>query len=93
MGRGGGSACVNTPGGAGCGPQGCLFNILADESEAHDLSASMAPRKASMMARLEALGRTVFQSDEQPDNLGKPDPQGALARLQQNKGFFGPWLE
>ena len=92
MGRGGGSACVNTPGGAGCGPQGCLFNIFSDESEKHDLSASMPARKASMMARLEAIGKTVFQSDEQPDNFGKPDPQGALARLQENGGYFGPWL-
>eukprot|EP01044_Picomonas_judraskeda_P002964 COSAG03_NODE_229_length_10305_cov_30.967085_2_plen_100_part_00 len=90
------SRCVQTPGGEGCGPDGCLFNIFEDASETHDLSASMAPRKKAMMARLAEVGKTVYQSDQlpwAPDNAGLIDATGALAALHKTGGFLVPWLE
>jgi hypothetical protein len=65
---------------------GCLFNILADESERYELSASHAPAKAKLMALLVAEQAKVIQTPQVPD-----DPACCVA-AQQRGGFLGPFL-
>ena len=85
------AACADAPGGEGC-PEGCLFNIFADPGEHTALSATMASRKAEMVARLRAVGPTVFQSDmnaSHPENLGRRETPNAWVA---DSGFCVPWL-
>ena len=84
--------CVRAPGGEGC-PHGCLFHIFEDPNEHRDLSSTMSTRKAEMMARLRAVGPTVFQSDMNasfPENLGKHDTSDNWVT---ESGFVVPWLD
>jgi len=71
----------------GC-PQGCLFNVTADSTEHMDLSADFPKVKASLTSRLEALGKTVFQSDLG----GKMDLEGAQAAAK-DADWWCPWLD
>jgi hypothetical protein len=65
---------------------GCLFNVLADESERHELSASHASVKTELMAVLVAEQAKVIQTPQVPD-----DPACCVA-AQQRGGFLGPFL-
>ena len=66
--------------------------FFADPGEHTDLSATMASRKAEMVARLCAVGPTVFQSDmnaSHPENLGRRETSNAWVA---DSGFCVPWL-
>lgn len=75
----------------GCPPLGCLFNLSADETEHHDLSADMPHVHARLAARLATLVRGKFQTRW-------TDPRYArcvtLAEyVDAHRGFAGPICE
>jgi len=76
--------------GPGAGPRagadGCLYDILGDPTEQHDLAAEMPQVVVDMKEKLDAARKTKFQSadDDQTD--------ACLAQVKANGGFYGPWL-
>ena len=69
-----------------------VLSIFDDPNEHRDLSSTMSTRKAKMMARLRAVGPTVFQSDMNasfPENLGMHDTSDTW---KTESGFVVPWL-
>jgi hypothetical protein len=78
-GAGGGS-------GGGASP-GCLFNVLTDPSEYHDLAAERPDIVARLRARIAELQATVYNPDR-----GTHDKDMCLAGLDRHGGFLGPWL-
>ena len=46
----------------GCPPGGCLFNLTADETEHHELSAQLPEEKSRLTSRLQELLKGKFQS-------------------------------
>ena len=67
---------------------GCLFNVVDDEREEHELSASRPSTKARLMAALRSAQATVIQTPEVPDN-----PACCVAAEKQHGGFLGPFLQ
>ena len=72
----------------------CLFDVLADPLEKHDVAQSNPAVVSSMQARLlELLSSevTVAESGLCPTSEGtKNDPRGAA--LAKATGFWQPWL-
>ena len=67
--------------------QGCLFSILEDPEERHDLRESEGAKAAALLAALEAANRTLY--DPPP---GKADLRCCEAAAERG-GFIGPWLK
>ena len=65
---------------------GCLFDIIADPTEHHDLASELPAVVASMRQRLGELQRTVFDPDR-----GLPELRESCAQCAKNGGFWGPW--
>ena len=68
---------------------GCLYQIIDDPSEHHDLSKQMPEKLQELLARFKEIGRSAFQSDA----LGSLDTAGMEAAVKgEYHGFVGPWL-
>jgi hypothetical protein len=65
---------------------GCLYNILTDPTEHHEISAQFPSVVATMMARIGVLNATVFNADR-----GPLFNTCATAQTVYN-GFFGPFV-
>jgi arylsulfatase I/J len=69
------------------GKGGCLFNILTDPTEHHDVAARHPDIVAEMYARLLELQKTAFGP-----HRGKDDGIACKAALNTWRGFWGPFL-
>ena len=65
---------------------GCLYDIFADETEDHDLSASMPARVAELLAALRAAEATAWQP-----RRGVVDPAVCQQQRAAYRGFYGPF--
>jgi hypothetical protein len=67
---------------------GCLYNITADETEAHDLAREPEYKEVleQMKQRMEVLRLTKF------DRNGSIDLPNCQAQIGANGNFYGPWL-
>ena len=74
-----------------CPNGGCLYDIFADESEHINLSDDPAFRSVltTMLARLSALGPTLFNPNRGNTTAGQALAEAALVR---NRGFAGPFV-
>ena len=61
--------------------------VLNNVTEHHDVSASHPEIVESLLSRMEEVQRTVFDPDR-----GLRDLQGACKSLEDNGGFWSPWL-
>mmetsp|Transcript_84125 Transcript_84125/g.132832 ORF Transcript_84125/g.132832 Transcript_84125/m.132832 type:complete len:538 (-) Transcript_84125:46-1659(-) len=66
-----------------CG-HGCLYDIVADPSERHDLAKAEPNILSRMMARLDTLNAKKFLPDR-----GSPDKSSCTYW----GGFYGPWID
>merc|ERR1712146_631406 len=74
---------------AGC-PHGCLFDILADPTEQHDLKDQDADKKKKfkeMMSRMIEIGKTVYQTDY---SGGYDTCASANDAFAKHHGFLSP---
>jgi arylsulfatase I/J len=71
------------------GKGGCLFNILDDPTEHHELDVTTpanAKIVAELFAELSAVDATTFTP-----NRGKVAPEACQAAVQTSRGFWGPF--
>jgi len=66
---------------------GCLFDLVTDELEHHDLATDKPELVKSLQARLEAIGATVYQSP----GSSSADRNAVAAAEKTYGGFWGPW--
>eukprot|EP00756_Hemistasia_phaeocysticola_P017991 Hpha_TRINITY_DN15567_c0_g2::TRINITY_DN15567_c0_g2_i2::g.106567::m.106567/K01135/ARSB; arylsulfatase B len=85
---------VKTPTNPPCGASPCLFDIVSDPTEHHDVSAANPELVANMTARLRELAAkevTVRESGLCPtEYFDKKDPR-CFAKAKE-VGFWMPWL-
>lgn len=78
-----------------CLAKACLFNILADPTEHHDVAEAHPDVVASMTSRLFELAKgevTVAESGICPTSYGsRPDPR--CKAIAKKTGFWEPWLQ
>lgn len=67
--------------------KGCLFDLEADGLEHRDIAADEPELHASMSARLEEIGKTVFQSA----GSSAADKNAVAVAESEYGGFWGPW--
>ena len=76
----------------GCPDLGCLFDLLADPGEHHDLAPTMPKLRAKLTAELHAVLATAFQTgDNCCPGFTKCTTQDAYVAAHQ--GFLGPVCE
>ena len=68
------------------GTKPCLFDVVADEAERHDLAAEHPGIVASMLARLKEIQKSYWSAPQMPDNGRFCDV------MKANGGFYGPWI-
>ena len=90
--------CVTSPPGRDCVPH-CLFNVLEDASERHDLAISSNTTSADraalarLVAAYEAVGKgPVNILDKQWNEQGTPWDPAACANAARRGGYWRPWL-
>ena len=66
---------------------GCLFDVLRDPTEHHDLAAEQPEQLATMLELLAEANKTLFAPDR-----GAGDPQ-ACVQARKYGGYYGPWLQ
>lgn len=66
---------------------GCLFNVLHDETESTNLAAANPALFRTLLARVDALQASVWSPDR-----GAPDPAACAAAEGRYKGYWGPWV-
>jgi len=66
---------------------GCLFDIVADPSEYHDLAASNPSLVKDMLSRIREINQTVFSP-----RRGVRDPLGCDTAVHKYDGVWGPFL-
>jgi arylsulfatase B len=71
-----------------CGPAGCLFDVFADPTEHHDLSAELPELRKELLDRLAELNKSIFNPDR-----GEPQKQACRVASLKWKGFYGPFLQ
>jgi hypothetical protein len=82
----------------GCPLPGCLFDIIADPSEYHNLAASQPADLERLADTLHKYIPSLFQSDRVAGNNGTYDCYGCLHKAREVYGkaagqpWFGPWL-
>jgi hypothetical protein len=69
----------------GC-PDGCVFDLVADPGEHHDLSAKLPQVKQQLLAAAKAAKETAFQTNETP---GYTTCENATLVQERNHGFVG----
>ena len=67
---------------------GCLYDLVADPLEAHDVAAAHPAVVQRLYARIEELERSAFNPDR-----GGVDPAACRDALGKYEGFWGPFLE
>ena len=70
-----------------CPARPCLYDIVTDPLEQHDLSEQQPQRVAAMLARLEEMRAGAIES---PFAGGHQEAE-ACAALKEN-GAWGPWV-
>ena len=79
-----------------CGSGGCLFNVVEDEGEHHDLAASMPDKLAALDARRQEWVKTIWQNHEKGVDACPPNTTGKCACWMAENvyaGFMGPYQE
>ena len=66
---------------------GCLFNVLTDPSEYHDLALQHPDIVTRLRTRIAEHQSTVYSPDR-----GTHDRDMCLTGLDRHNGFLGPWL-
>jgi hypothetical protein len=69
-----------------CG-DGCLFNILSDPSEYHNLATTQQGKLAEMRELFAERNRTTYEAPKVPD-----DPIKCEAYARNHGGFGGPYM-
>ena len=64
----------------------CLYDIVADPTEQHNVALAHLDVVATLRARLDALRPTKFQPDSDKQALA------CQAQVAKNGDFYGPWL-
>ena len=64
----------------------CLYDIVADPTEQHNVALAHLDVVATLRARLDALRPTKFQPDSDKQMLA------CQAQVAKNGDFYGPWL-
>ena len=67
------------------GKVGCLFDVLADPEERHDLALQMPTKALELRRKMEAAERLWFNPDR-----GEPDPRAC--EVARKTGFWQPFL-
>ena len=70
-----------------CPPQGCLFNVVNDMEERHELSHQY-PKVVEMMKDLLMRERTTIWKTNHVN-----DPECPIVAERKYGNFYGPWLE
>ncbi|EGD79285.1 hypothetical protein PTSG_12912 [Salpingoeca rosetta] len=70
-----------------CSDPGCLFNVVEDPEERHDLAEEKPDILKLMKFTLTELAKSIF-----PYNPGPVDPQCMKTAETKYDGFYGPWL-
>ena len=70
-----------------CGASGCLFNIVDDPSEYHDLAQAMPAKRRELMDTFVERNRTLFQAPRMAT-----DKKACEAYVTKNGGFLGPYF-
>jgi arylsulfatase I/J len=66
----------------------CLFNVMEDPTEHHDLALKMPELVDTMLARMQELQKTVYDPMR-----GQAEVRDACAAVVRNGGFWGPWRD
>ena len=85
-----GAVCVNTRPPAtdpGCPLPGCLYDIIADPGEFHNLAAQQPADLERLTKALYGYVPSLFQSDLQPGNNGTYDCDGCFTKA---RGEYAP---
>merc|ERR1719464_1361710 len=67
------------------GKVGCLFDILADPGEHHDLALEMPDKAKEILAKMKKAENTWFNP-----NRGHVNPGGCV--IADKTGFYQPWM-
>eukprot|EP01052_Picozoa_sp_SAG31_P047993 SAG31_NODE_9844_length_1221_cov_1.350267_1_plen_234_part_00 len=67
---------------------GCLFNIIIDPGEHHDLASTHQSKLVDMIELWKLRNATSFQAPRLP-----PDPAKCRAYVTANGGYTGPYLQ
>eukprot|EP00929_Paragymnodinium_shiwhaense_P048483 TRINITY_DN24505_c0_g1_i1.p1 TRINITY_DN24505_c0_g1~~TRINITY_DN24505_c0_g1_i1.p1 ORF type:complete len:449 (-),score=76.09 TRINITY_DN24505_c0_g1_i1:212-1558(-) len=70
-----------------CPTQGCLFNVVEDPSEFHEVSAQHPEIAAAMQKEMEKRAKTIWTAPR------KEDPKCRETAFNVYGGFYGPWKE
>ena len=70
-----------------CPDSGCLFDLVNDKEEHHEVSAANPDVVATMKAELEKQAKTIYSVPH------TNDPACNKAAHERWGGFYGPWLE
>ena len=68
--------------------EGCLYNIIEDPGEYHNLASVMPHKLKEMQTRLHAYQATHFNPDR-----GQNTPAACEAALNEYGGFWGPFIK
>ena len=64
---------------------GCLFDVLADPEERHDLALQMPEKAMEILEKMKRAERNFFDPDR-----GEPDERAC--EVARRTGFWGPFL-
>lgn len=70
--------------------RGCLFDVLRDPTERHNLAATNATLFLALLARVDALQQS---SEVYSPIRGKPDPRACEVATSKYGGFWGPFAD
>ena len=70
------------------GKVACLFDVIDDETEHHDVADENPEVVQRMVERMEEVQRGVFDPDR-----GAKDDVGACEAVEKSGGFWSPWRE
>ena len=77
-----------------CGPDGCLFDVVADPTEHVDLAASMPAKVAELKARLAQYASSFYSNSDVGRPICPPSWTGDCACWAAANvwgGYLGPW--
>jgi hypothetical protein len=77
-----------------CGA-GCLFDVMADPSESHDLASSLPAVVQSMATRLAVLARGFYSNNDTGIDVCPAGVTDCACWAANNVwgGFLGPWQQ
>lgn len=74
-----------------CGTQGCLFDVISDPSEYQNLAS--ASNRSADLARVRARAKQLATENPFHPSRGKGLDMRACETIDQNHGFWGPWVD